>query len=76
MTVETAGARALIERAGSETPYCLFCGAPTSAVADERDAIWLECRLRSRPRSRLRRLLNLSFLSGHTRRLIVRAPRA
>jgi hypothetical protein len=59
-----------IEHAERETPFCA-CGEPM-VPAGRTDGIWLECAsVREPDGSRLRRLMSVLTLPGHTRRLIV-----
>jgi len=70
---EHARAVDLIESAERSAPYCL-CGAHMLAVADESDAVWLECSERGRERNALSALY--AKLTGwtHTRRMIMDQP--
>ena len=63
----------LIEQSEREHPTCEACGAPTMPVACS-GMIWLECSAAVRPTSRLRRLIALDGLAGHTHRKIMSEP--
>ena len=63
----------LIEQSERDQPRCEACGAPTMPVARS-GMIWLECSAAVRPTSRLRRLIALDGLAGHTRRPIMSEP--
>ena len=65
----------LIEQSERDQPRCESCGAMTMPVARS-GMIWLECSANVRPTSRLRRLLALDGLTGHTRLPIMTEPAA
>lgn len=67
---EQSRAVELIELSERDQPRCEACGAPTMPVA-RAGMIWLECSAANRATSRLRRLIALDGLTGHTRRPIM-----
>ncbi len=73
LTSPTTGedrSREQIEQAAIDIPFCEACGAPTVPVA-EGDDIWLACTTVQAHRSRLRRILSLEPLIGHTHLLVL-----